>query len=94
MHKIILFRKSVLNGLALIIFFFFPGFACAQNSGSSQNLTADQKLSVDIFSELIEINTTVNMGSTKAAEAMAARLKSAGFPETDIKILSDLLRST
>ena len=46
-----------------------------------------QKLARDIFKELIEINTTSGYGSTKAAEAMAARLKSAGFPDRDIQVI-------
>jgi len=42
----------------------------------------------DIFKELIEINTTDSVGSTtKAAEAMAARLKAAGFPASDVQVL-------
>jgi acetylornithine deacetylase/succinyl-diaminopimelate desuccinylase-like protein len=62
------------------------GTAYAQISESSQSLTAYQKLARGIFQELIEINTTQNIGSTKAAEAMAARLKTAGFPGGDIQI--------
>jgi acetylornithine deacetylase/succinyl-diaminopimelate desuccinylase-like protein len=46
-----------------------------------------QKIARDIFKELIEINSTSNYGSTKAAEAMAARLRSAGFPESDIQVI-------
>ena len=35
----------------------------------------------DIYRELVEIDTTDTSGDTlKAAEAMAARLKAAGFP--------------
>ena len=43
----------------------------------------------DIYKELIEINTTDTPAGnvTKAAEAMAARLKAAGFPEADIHVL-------
>lgn len=43
----------------------------------------------DIFKQLIEINTTdTPRGNvTTAAEAMAARLKAAGFPEADVKVL-------
>jgi len=38
-----------------------------------------------IFKQLIEINTTESSGSvTKAAEAMAARLREAGFPDKDV----------
>lgn len=42
-----------------------------------------------IYKELVEINTTdTPAGSvTKAAEAMAARLRSAGFPDADVQVL-------
>jgi acetylornithine deacetylase/succinyl-diaminopimelate desuccinylase-like protein len=42
-----------------------------------------------VYKELIEINTTDTPdGSvTKAAEAMAARLKAAGFPDGDVRVL-------
>src|SRR5215212_6000010 len=47
----------------------------------------DQKLTHDIFKELIEINTTHSVGNTtRAAEAMAARLKAAGFEDKDLFI--------
>jgi acetylornithine deacetylase/succinyl-diaminopimelate desuccinylase-like protein len=49
---------------------------------------ATRQLSRDIFRELIEINTTDSVGSTtRAAEAMARRLKEAGFPSADIQVL-------
>jgi len=38
----------------------------------------------DVLRELVEINSTPALGSTRAAEAMAARLRTAGFPESDI----------
>src|ERR1700732_3620346 len=42
----------------------------------------------EIFKQLIEINTTDSVGSvTKAAEAMADRLKAAGFPASDVQVL-------
>ena len=54
----------------------------------SQDTTSDnQKRAIDIFKELIEINSTSRFGSTKAAEAMAARLRSAGFPDSDIQVI-------
>ena len=47
-----------------------------------------QQLAHDVFKELIEINTTNSVGSTtRAAEAMAARLKAAGFPEDDVRVV-------
>jgi acetylornithine deacetylase/succinyl-diaminopimelate desuccinylase-like protein len=49
---------------------------------------ATRQLSRDIFRELIEINTTDSVGNTtQAAEAMAKRLKDAGFPAADIQVL-------
>jgi acetylornithine deacetylase/succinyl-diaminopimelate desuccinylase-like protein len=49
---------------------------------------ATRQLSRDIFQELIEINTTDSVGNTtRAAEAMAKRLKDAGFPAADIQLL-------
>ena len=41
-----------------------------------------------LYKELVEINTTASVGScTAAAEAMGARLKAAGFPDGDVKVL-------
>ena len=48
---------------------------------------ADRQLSRDILKELIEINTTDSVGNvTTAAEAMAKRLRDAGFADSDIFI--------
>jgi len=53
----------------------------------SANAQPDQALTREIFKELIEINTTNSTGnSTRAAEAMAVRLKAAGFTDKDIFI--------
>ncbi|NJD11501.1 MAG: M20/M25/M40 family metallo-hydrolase [Gemmatimonadetes bacterium] len=44
-----------------------------------------QALAKDVLRELVEINTTVSAGSTtRAAEAMAARLRAAGFAAADL----------
>ena len=54
----------------------------------SAPLSAHQQMTRDIFQQLIEINTTDSVGNTTvAAEAMAARLKAAGFPAEDVKVL-------
>src|SRR5262245_40950821 len=46
-----------------------------------------------IYQELVEINTTDSVGdTTKAAEAMAVRLKAAGFPAADVQVLSSAPR--
>ncbi len=75
---------------AVCCFYIFIG-ACsqallAQTSEGIPMLTAHEKLARSIFRELIEINTTMNNGSGKAAEAMAARLKAAGFSDNDIQL--------
>ena len=47
-----------------------------------------RQLSRDIFKQLIEINTTDSVGSTTAAaNAMAERLRAAGFPASDVQVL-------
>jgi acetylornithine deacetylase/succinyl-diaminopimelate desuccinylase-like protein len=46
-----------------------------------------QKLAREIFKQLIEINTTDSVGNvTAAAEAMAKRLREAGFADQDIRL--------
>jgi hypothetical protein len=58
-------------------------------SVSGQSLTPPQQLARDIHKELVEINTVTSTGDTlKAAQAMAARLLAAGFPEADVHVLS------
>ena len=46
-----------------------------------------QQLARDILKELVEINTTEAMGSTPAAEALAARFRAAGFAGSDVLLL-------
>lgn len=59
----------------------------AQTGEASRPEDAHHSLAREIFKELIEINTTLKMGSTKAAEAMAARLQQAGFPAGNIQLV-------
>src|SRR5918993_353890 len=56
---------------------------------ASPQLAAHQQLLRDIYKELIEINTTDTPAgdNTRAAQAMAARLRAAGFPEVDVRVL-------
>src|SRR5215212_3830981 len=47
----------------------------------------------DLLKELIEINTQGSDGNTiAAAQAMAARLKAAGFPDSDVVVLENAPR--
>ena len=59
-------------------------------SAFAQGLPADQQSEArDILRQLIDINTTESVGDTEqAAEAMAARLRDAGFPPDDVRVLT------
>src|SRR6185312_12021825 len=47
----------------------------------------------EILKQLIEINTTNSVGdNTKAAEAVAARFRAAGFPAGDVQVLAPMAR--
>src|SRR6202790_2521487 len=51
----------------------------------AEGLSPQQQLAFDIYKELVEINTVTATGDTaQAAEAMAARLRAAGFADADI----------
>ena len=64
------------------------GLAAACGIGYAQTSEAANRLAREIFKQLIEINTTDSVGSTTvAAEAMAARLREAGFPASDVQVL-------
>ncbi|MDB5656618.1 MAG: peptidase [Tardiphaga sp.] len=63
--------------------------AASSRPATAETLTAQQQLAHDIYKELVEINTVTATGDTQqAAEAMAARLRAAGFPEADVHALS------
>src|ERR1051325_3343101 len=56
---------------------------------AAQALSAEQRLARDIYKELVEINTVTTTGDTaKAAQAMAARLRAAGFPAYDVRVFT------
>src|SRR5262245_25843891 len=58
--------------------------ATAQSRGAGDNDARAR----EIFKELIEINTTDSVGNnTQAAEAMAARLKAAGFAASNMQVI-------
>jgi len=56
---------------------------------AAQTPDPNQQLARDIHKELVEINTVTATGDTlKAAQAMAARLKGAGFADADVQVFS------
>ncbi len=67
-----------------------PRPLCAQKA---RTLTKWDTVAHDLFKELIQINTQESNGSTlAAAEAMAARMKAAGFADSDVVVLSNAPR--
>jgi acetylornithine deacetylase/succinyl-diaminopimelate desuccinylase-like protein len=77
MDRIARFAVKIIAPLCLAI-------ALAQDAASAQ-----QELALDIFKELVEINTVTESGDTlRAAQAIAARLRAAGFEGSDVQVLS------
>lgn len=65
----------------------FVTITSARRNAHAGELTAHQQLTRDIFRELVEIDTTQSKGDTaKAAEAMAAHLRAAGFAGPDVQV--------
>ncbi len=80
-------RILSLAGL-LIIAIAAPVATFAEDSerNPSPALTEHQRSARDLLRELIEIDTTSRVGSTKAAEAVAARLRAVGFADGDVRL--------
>lgn len=63
--------------------------AALSSTSMAQSLRPDQAAFRDLYKELVETNTTQSSGScTLAAERMAARLKAAGFADSDITLFA------
>jgi acetylornithine deacetylase/succinyl-diaminopimelate desuccinylase-like protein len=63
------------------------------NAAWAQVRDARQQLALDIFKELVEINTVTATGDTAyAAEATAARLRSAGYGGSDLQVFTPASR--
>jgi acetylornithine deacetylase/succinyl-diaminopimelate desuccinylase-like protein len=60
---------------------------------NAQALSAQQQFAHDVYKELVEINTVTPTGDTgRAADAMAARLRAAGFAEADLQVFKPAAR--
>src|ERR1700720_3163596 len=58
-------------------------------SATAQTLSPNQQFAREIYKELVEINTVTPTGDTaKAAEAMAARLRAAGYAGSDVQVFN------
>lgn len=61
----------------------------SKQSGASKSARAGEPAFRELYKELIEINTTLSVGScTDAASAMKARLLKAGYPESDLHLIA------
>ena len=57
--------------------------------GQADGIRPDQAEFREIYQELIETNTTLSAGNcTEAAEKMAARLRKAGYPDSDLHLFA------
>lgn len=59
------------------------------SAAQAEGLRPDQAAFREIYRELVETNTTLSAGNcTEAAQKMAARLRAAGYPESDLHLFS------
>jgi acetylornithine deacetylase/succinyl-diaminopimelate desuccinylase-like protein len=64
------------------------GAADAQVAAPPATVRPDQLAFRALYKELVEINTTLSVGScTRAAEAMGKRLTDAGYPAADVQVI-------
>ena len=69
--------------------FFVLALTGAPFSAAAQTLSPNQQLAREIYKELVEINTVTPTGDTfQAAEAMAARLRAAGYSAGDLQVFN------
>src|SRR6266852_4599864 len=67
----------------------FLATIAAPFGASAQAPTPSQQFAREIYKELVEINTVTATGDTgAAAEAMAARLRAAGFTGSDVQVFT------
>jgi acetylornithine deacetylase/succinyl-diaminopimelate desuccinylase-like protein len=77
-----------LSSILLVLIVAAAGSACLPCAAAAPGEAATRTLAHDIFKQLIEINTTDSVGSTTlAAQAMAQRLRDAGFPAADVTLI-------
>jgi acetylornithine deacetylase/succinyl-diaminopimelate desuccinylase-like protein len=78
-------RGLLVLAVATLTLTISPAEAEAQ-SGTGPS-AGNNALARELLRELVEIDTTPAQGCTKAAQALATRLRDAGFPESDVLLL-------
>jgi acetylornithine deacetylase/succinyl-diaminopimelate desuccinylase-like protein len=73
---------------AIAVLLLVSGMQAAARRGGLTVDRGSQQLAREIFQELIAIKTTESgVGATPAAEALARRLRAAGFPDRDVQVI-------
>jgi acetylornithine deacetylase/succinyl-diaminopimelate desuccinylase-like protein len=75
------------NPWLCVLLYFLPVLLATPARAQSLPPPAQRQLAREIFAELIAINTTVDSGATRAAQALARRLTAGGFPATDVHLV-------
>ena len=78
-----MFSRSALAAIFAVFATVSPALA-----GALTPPPADQALGRALLKELIELNTQQDHGTTVAANAVAARLRAAGFADQDITVIA------
>ncbi len=79
-------RDALLRATAAVALGALLAFGAAR-SALAQAPNAQQQLALDIYKELVEINTVTATGDTgRAADTMADRLRAAGFDAADVQV--------
>ena len=81
-----IFSLAAVRGLRLLAAVALISVTTTAVAADPMPLNPNQQLAHDIYKELVEINTSQSVGDTyQAAQAMAARLKAAGFSDADLQ---------
>src|ERR1700691_1085595 len=79
--------RSASIAAAVALFCIASAMVRPAQAQAPSSLTPQQQLAFDIYKELVEINTVTDTGDTgRAADAMAARLRAAGFDGADVHV--------
>ena len=80
-------HARVLCALGVVIGLAWATPPAARAAAAPVDLDVGWSEFLDLYRELVEMNTALSGDCTKAAEAMAARLRTAGFPPEDVRVV-------
>src|SRR5574340_813834 len=81
-------RLRIIQGSMSLTMSFIPAILLAAAPVGGEAVSPSDALARGLLKELVETNTTHSVGdTTKAAAAMAGRLRGAGFAEADLRVL-------